>query len=1488
MAKLSQEDIQLLEREVQNYLNQQNQTSPGLTLTEPEPEKDSPGFLGNTYRTLVGAGRDVAQGTLDVADYLSRNLPGSNVGITFGDNPNTLEKESGIRFTNKLDPNNKFRFNEIKEPDYFGGSFLRDLTQFIIPFSRVNKALSINKPLSTVGKGGVAKDVANRLLVPGYNRGGKGALNVLDRTAANTLRYGTTGAIAENIAFSPYEERLSNLVQQYPSLQNPITEYLQADPRDTETEARFKMALEGAGIGIPIDAVMGLFGRIRARGNEKRNEALAKENDALKESVKEDVPTNEEGFKTNDFVYTPGIDDPDSFINRTAKPSQADEIVEQYRLNNDQPVTQDARGNRIPKVRVNTETLRNQLRHEPISEDDIDFNKWLEIGGQGSYEKDFKKLIEKTVTTFGTVNPDYAARRNFIANGLADIKLKAERDYSNWVKKGRKTSVTTSFDTDAKQSYLQYPKKPKTKKSVREWARSTKPFTYDQIKAGEIGDTLGLNDKRGRPSMAYVQPTDKTTKLSRKYATKFQKENFANRPSELPDFKELYEKMRDAGYFQPESGMRSATQDADFDYQEKITDAFINDRPHIDDIEKLKAYDEQVANIDQQRSILESYNINPDKYSSRELDAIFERIEREESFARSMDQDQSIDVIPPELRGVDDIGSPRPEAGGDIPIDIPPTRPPGDGDGFGPSDSIDPNRVANIRVDKYSFDGDDINVLAKQSIEDNQWMESRGRMKFGKDGELLRAEAKETGLTIDQFVNAGPRFKFTEPELMAAREMLGFLVKSTDATAKRLNKKLDAGDLQNQDRYTYQLLKMDLGAVASRLSGETAYAGRLLNSFKYNVEDMTPAQINRFRNEIIDSRKDTALDIDAQIKNDANLNLNQVEQNAKALYSPDILDMVQEYWINSLLSGPATHLVNISSNSLTALLRPLETYTGATASKLMRQKDGLSFSKANGRAFATVYGLKDALATGIRAFAKPESIVDPRTKLELTRQRSINTPAVIKGYDLIGDTIRLPGRSLVAEDTFFKQLSYNQEVYGQAFDIVAKKGIKNPVQFLKEVNVLVKKHRDNPNADVLGKDFEDIARNVTHYQTFTKDLGKGGQKLQKILSDDIGKWGRFVMPFVRTPVNIVKYAGERTPLGFLSKNVRTELAAGGERAAMQLAKISFGTGAMMMAYNYAADGLISGSGPKDKAEWRSWYARGNRPYAINMPNEDGTVTAYVYHRLEPLGILLGVSADLYEINKYMEENPELDINENLLIRYATMGLQSASANITDKTFFRGVSEIAKAFEDPNRWMSRYVNQQISSFNPTLFRNIAQVRDPFIRDTIALSDRINSESLFSNPDEAGVPIKRNIFGEKRRRDNEGLSALSPVKTSVIGDKELEALADANFYPGPMRREIAGIKLTPRQYEYMLNKLDKGSLIQGGRALPPLRSVIKTLISNNNFNDLPPLAKRKAFQQAFQTYRDAIRETTLVEFISPKSPMYSERFTKKYKEESESLE
>jgi hypothetical protein len=64
------------------------------------------------------------------------------------------------------------------------------------------------------------------------------------------------GAAAGAIFIDPHEERLCNLVQQYPALRNPLSAYLAAKPDDTAAEGRLRNALEG----IVLDA--GLSGAL--------------------------------------------------------------------------------------------------------------------------------------------------------------------------------------------------------------------------------------------------------------------------------------------------------------------------------------------------------------------------------------------------------------------------------------------------------------------------------------------------------------------------------------------------------------------------------------------------------------------------------------------------------------------------------------------------------------------------------------------------------------------------------------------------------------------------------------------------------------------------------------------------------------------------------------------------------------------------------------------------------------------------------------------------------------------------------------------------------------------------------------------------------------------------------------------------------------------------------------------------------------------------
>ena len=222
------------------------------TSTIQDPFEEDVGVGENIYRTAIGAVRDLSQGVVDFSAWVESKLPTSvQAGLvkTEENGYQVLFGDEYVEAKEKLKSQgiNSINLPKIEEPTYFGGSFVRDLTGFVIPFSK----LKLITPTSSIGKG--AEIVAR-------------------------------GAAAEQLAFSPFEQRLSNLVQSNPKLANPITEYLQADPEDTESEARFKMALEGSITGSAIEGLVGLVKVVKStRGANKKPTPKQKTGEPIKE-----------------------------------------------------------------------------------------------------------------------------------------------------------------------------------------------------------------------------------------------------------------------------------------------------------------------------------------------------------------------------------------------------------------------------------------------------------------------------------------------------------------------------------------------------------------------------------------------------------------------------------------------------------------------------------------------------------------------------------------------------------------------------------------------------------------------------------------------------------------------------------------------------------------------------------------------------------------------------------------------------------------------------------------------------------------------------------------------------------------------------------------------------------------------------------------------------------------------------------------------------
>lgn len=100
------------------------------------------------------------------------------------------------------------------------------------------------------------------------------------RFAAETAR----GAAAGGIFMDPHEERLSNLVEQYPALRNPITTYLAARPDDSAAEGRMKNALEGVVMDTALVGALALVSKgikLYRAGDVKGANAVAAQADEL-------------------------------------------------------------------------------------------------------------------------------------------------------------------------------------------------------------------------------------------------------------------------------------------------------------------------------------------------------------------------------------------------------------------------------------------------------------------------------------------------------------------------------------------------------------------------------------------------------------------------------------------------------------------------------------------------------------------------------------------------------------------------------------------------------------------------------------------------------------------------------------------------------------------------------------------------------------------------------------------------------------------------------------------------------------------------------------------------------------------------------------------------------------------------------------------------------------------------------------------------------
>jgi hypothetical protein len=430
--------------------------------------------------------------------------------------------------------------------------------------------------------------------------------------------------------------------------------------------------------------------------------------------------------------------------------------------------------------------------------------------------------------------------------------------------------------------------------------------------------------------------------------------------------------------------------------------------------------------------------------------------------------------------------------------------------------------------------------------------------------------------------------------------------------------------------------------------------------------------------------------------------------------------MLYEGWMNSLLSGPATHATNIVSNTLTFLTKPfLETPATAVLESFKGKGRKAYFGEASAEIFGSWQGMKEGVRAAIKAWdtGLPSDVF---SKIEAPRLNAIPGK--------IGEIIRIPTRALTAADEFFKSVVYRAELNRQAYSISAREGLKGEKRSARTAELV-----NFPTETMMDK-----AHGEALYRTFNKPLGKVGNQLMGLRNAIPFDAGRYLMPLLRTPTNIAKFALERTP--FNAGKIAYDVAKGKlpkEQVTAEMAKPIVGTMIGMAVMEWAAEGRITGGGPKDPQRRDALYRSGWQPYSIRIGNN-----YYGYNRLEPVGSIMGMAADLKELidDPYHERGQQSAI--------ATKIAMSIARNLTSKTFVKGMSGALDALSDPARYGQQFVQPYAGSIIPNVVASGARAADPYYRqrpktvmENYATRIPGMSQTLPPRIDTSGLPMEK---------------------------------------------------------------------------------------------------------------------------------------------------
>ncbi len=665
-----------------------------------------------------------------------------------------------------------------------------------------------------------------------------------------------------------------------------------------------------------------------------------------------------------------------------------------------------------------------------------------------------------------------------------------------------------------------------------------------------------------------------------------------------------------------------------------------------------------------------------------------------------------------------------------------------------------------------------------------------------------------------------------------------------------------------------------------------------------------------------------------------------VVKGAKGMFGSKLMRMTTEYWINSLLSGPTTQFVNMIGSGLTTAIRMGELAMGsimagdsATRRAIFQYAFNMESISEAFKFAGKAWRINDSvLVQGSRQFddqlRRNEMITGENVMETLGKGRKAlggAQDAVSGAIDFIGKGVRLPSRGLMTVDEFFKQLNYrtyvrtniamealnkNAELTGKElakivsedFDKYITDGGRaynegnlyldaiekvkgDGIEYGSDQATMIQQELARNPFDPSRSALSNAAKNYAEVNTFTNELdndtvvGKVGNMLGNAKQELGGL--NFIIPFVRTPTNILQFSLDRTPLGLAQrgkellfrKEELTEALASQNPMEQALAKGKIATGvafsSAMLWYAMSNKEFITGHGPQNKDEKDALKASGWQPYSFRIPNGKGGHNYWSYQRLDPVATIIGLFADMAEFEDYH------DIEGPVLKDLFAMTALSFTQNVTNKSYVKGLDTLLNAFKDPVNNAQGVAGNIVGGFMPSFVMQMQNAGgDRTLRETRTVFDYFVARGTGSG----SLPARRNFLGEATIVKNPKLfGAINPVYFSPESkdpvDQELKSLLHG--FSKPNSKLMGAIQLKDiynedgrQAYDVWLEKTSTTKI--GGKTL---RQYLHKMVKSKEYQALPAQSQSdigekspriKAINSWLRAFRAQAKQEMIEEF------------------------